>query len=350
MRRGQAGTSASGTITQFRTSSVKSLLGIALVALMAFTAAVVAAPAAAASTKGYTVTNLSHFVMRLSTVETQAQVDGTPKNGELPQPGYQLDPGQSGDFEVDSWSGNNTVVLTWRLLDEGGNDKGTARVALDVDASERFSSISSPEGLVATVQEGGSTPTVLDAPGTVVDSSSLSADTQAKLVSTLCVLDDAYCSFTMSGPRVASSQSVYLHNAQNRTCAPEHATAAKVDLEQLSTRWQITETAKTSVFGLFTTTITATYGQTESFSSSLTSSMALTVPPRWWGVIAADVPVWQYSGLFVIRLANTTWTIQNATWTTPRDDPSGFGYGYEMKVYQPSPTQAAVNPTDGTSC
>lgn len=310
-----------------------------------------AAASAAASTKGFTFTNLSHFSLHLTSVTTDGYLGDVPKNAELPQPGLQVDPGQAVDLEIDDVDGgNNLARLFFDVTDQTGEKQGTLELHIGISIWQSQSSIQSPENLVQGVNEGGGTPTVLDVSNTKVDASTLDVNAQANLASNLCVRDDISCSFVLTRPREATTRPTYLHNALNNTCNDETPTASQVDVQGLATRWEVSATAKTKILDTFTTSITARYGQVDTTTETTSSLVKMTVPAQWWGKTVLNVPVWQYTGTYLIRAADTAWTITNANYYEPREAASGTGTGVDLITYEPSPTERALYPTDSSSC
>lgn len=329
----------------------RALAGLFTLVLMTSILLSVPAAASAASTKGLTFTNLSHFSLHLTAVTTDDYFGSVAKNAQLPQPGLQLNPGQAVDLELDDVNGgNNRARLFFDVTDQTGEKQGTVELHIAISTWEYQSSIQSPENLVPEVREGGGTPTVLDVWNTQVDSSTLDVNSQATLVSNLCVRDDISCSFVLTRPREAATKPTYLHNALNNTCNDETPTASQVDVQGLATRWEVSATAKTKVLDTFTTSITARYGQIDTTTETTSSLVKMTVPAQWWGKTVLNVPVWQYTGTYLIKAPNTAWTITNANYYEPREAESGTGTGVDLITYQPSPTERALYPTDSSSC
>ncbi|MBB3752792.1 hypothetical protein FHT44_005304 [Mycolicibacterium sp. BK634] len=75
--------------------------------------------------------------------------------------------------------------------------------------------------------------------------------------------------------------------------------------------------------------ITAKYGHTWTNSKTFTQTMTVPVAPGYTSWIEGSVPVWNVTGDFTIKIGNSTYQLNGATFSTP--DPNGVG-SYVIKT------------------
>ena len=276
----------------------------------------------ASGTRAFWVHNYSSKTLRLANVTTTTGQ----KNRELPGIGTSFEPGATLNLQLDNLTSDNDVNLTFDAVDVDGKKVGDFSLYLAVDwmgvrYARQFGLMKQGVTLDATAPDIR----VFDLPNTRVDGTRLNNDQQSALVSNLCELDEATCRFTLSKNRESTkSQAKVIGELQhNSTCDPETFTVAKTDTRTLENSWSITASAEGGVEGIWKTSLSVTYAGKYVTSASFSQSQTMTLRKGQAGYFTSVIPVWRYTGTFVIDVKNTLWTFNNVTVDSPRPEVSG---------------------------
>jgi hypothetical protein len=296
--------------TTFRTCAA--VLGCALVGL------VLAGPAAATS-RSFTIVNLSSHALELETVKGLSYhfgFEGRPRDGE------RLMPGGVHDWELqDGW----TVGTLWTGVEVGYRVVGEGaafRAQLWLDGLYVNSWCGMDYG---SCTAGRSRVEVRDPPGTVVD---VPPADQAQRLRELCTNTSlAQCSFTPVAraarylPTLVASRVV---GNCDREDALETSVAADHTVQATNSIGASADpgAATSFIFAKAKDAFERAYGPWL-LERRYSSTMAIRVAPRHLGWIAATLPVLRDTGAFSLGLGETTFTLRGPYFDTP--DPSRVG-------------------------
>lgn len=273
-------------------------------------------------TRGFWVHNFSSKTLRLVKIETKTGH----KNRQLPGLGTSFEPGATLALQLDNLTTANEVNLTFDAVSIDGKKVGGFDLQLNVDwmgirYAHQFGLVNHGVVVDATAPDIR----VFDPANTRVDATRLDNDQQSALVSNLCEVDEAICRFTLTKNREpTTSQAKVVGELQhNSTCDPESFTVDKSGTRSLENSWSITASAETGVEGVWKTSLSATYAGKYQTSATFAQSQTMTLRKGQAGYFTSVIPVWRYTGTYVIDVKNTVWTFNNVTVDSPRPEVSG---------------------------
>lgn len=276
----------------------------------------------ASGTRGFWVHNFTSKTLRL--VNTQNRTGQ--KNRQVPGLGTSLEPGTTMELQLDNLTSQNDVNLSFDALNTDNKKVGSFDLQLNVDwmgvrHAQQFGLMNHGVVVDATAPDIR----VFDPANTRVDGTKLDNEQQSALVSNLCEVDEAICRFTLSQNRQATTSRAkvigeLLHNS---TCDPEAFTVEKTGTRTLENSWSITASAEGGVEGVWKASLSATYAGKYEVSSSFKQVKTMTLRKGQAGYFTSVIPVWRYTGTYVIDVKNTVWTFNNVTVDSPRPEVSG---------------------------
>jgi hypothetical protein len=237
----------------------------------------------------------------------------------------------SQDFEVTFRAfKSTTVTATYDVYDLTNTKIGRATIFLSNDA---VGDTSVSGGFVASPNWLQPLPLMTAKYGSdfqVQGSSSAPITIDASSPAAVAMLNDycnttnthATCTYTPSS-RTAGTQMHLL--AEGYTIPGGGNTTGTVSVSSgysasTATSWSVTVTAQTEMADILEAGISATYGQTVTWTNTFTAGASIPVDPGYTGYIWGNSPVINYSGTMQIKLGSTTYNIVNAGLATP--DPS----------------------------
>ncbi len=299
----------------------------------------------ASGTRGFWVHNYTSKTLKLVNVQNRTGQ----KNRQVPGVGTSFEPGTTLELQLDNLTTQNDVNLTFDALNTvdkkvGGFD---LQVSLDwtgIRYAHQFGLMNHGVVVDATAPDIR----VFDPPNTRVDGTTLDNEQQSALVSNLCELDEAICRFTLTRNRQATTSraKVVGELQHNSTCDPELFTVEKSGTRSLENSWSITASAEGGVEGVWKTSLSATYAGKYEVSSSFKQVKTMTLRKGQAGWFTSVIPVWRYTGTYVIDVKNTVWTFNNVTVDSPR--PEVTDVATVASVVRPlTPQEKAAYPDSG---
>ncbi|MEO6998553.1 MAG: hypothetical protein ABI112_10760 [Terracoccus sp.] len=248
------------------------------------------------------------------------------KNRQVPGIGTSFEPGTTLELQLDNLTSQNDVNLTFDALNTDDKKVGGFDLQVSVDwtgirYARQFGLVNHGVFVDATAPDIR----VFDPANTRVDGTKLDNEQQSALVSNLCEVDEAICRFTLTKNRepTSSRAKVVGELLHNSTCDPEVYTVEESGTRSLENSWSITASAEGGVEGVWKTSLSATYAGKYQTSASFKQEKTMTLRKGRAGWFTSVIPVWRYTGTYVIDVKNTVWTFNNVTVDSPRPEVSG---------------------------
>ncbi|MEP7332060.1 MAG: hypothetical protein ABI692_08220 [Terracoccus sp.] len=299
----------------------------------------------ASGTRGFWVHNYTSKTLKLVNLQNRTGQ----KNRQVPGIGTSFEPGTTLELQLDNLTTQNDVNLTFDALSIDDQKVGgfDLQVSLDwtgIRYARQFGLLNQGVVVDATAPDVR----VFDPANTRVDGTKLDNEQQSALVSNLCEVDEAICRFTLTKNRqpTTSRAKVVGELQHNSTCDPELFTVEKSGTRSLENSWSITASAEGGVEGVWKTSLSATYAGKYEVSSSFKQVKTMTLRKGQAGWFTSVIPVWRYTGTYVIDVKNTVWAFNNVTVDSPR--PEVTDVATVASVVRPlSPQEKAAYPDSG---
>ena len=285
--------------------------------------------------QGFTITNLSHYRLKLTQIQNAWSED------QLPPVGTIVEPGRAIGFQVTYRFGwIQRTSPDFQVLDANGNYIGMYQPTLEVGAfNTAHSYVYNSTGKIQH-SENANQLTVMDLAGSVIDVPA--GPGQAQVLNALCGNSSATCGFTptkrekVDGPPHQVGKKV-----KNNSDLPQESVFIVRDLVGTSSSVEVTPSVGVTIAGIVESSLSATYGQTWIQEHEFTQEEHLMIPPREQGWIVATEPMIRNTGDFILTMGNTTWKLRGVSFDSPDKDGSGT---FEKFTEKMTPQEQAAAP------
>jgi hypothetical protein len=276
--------------------------------------------------RGFLITNLTSTPMTLKSVTGDDHFEGRPEVGSV------LQPGQTADFEVQwRWLSNQNNDITY----SNGTSSVDARLTVWGADGTPTSTCSTVSGRDQCTTNGGTSISILEPAGTVVNIDGANAQAQAAALKQYCEKNPAAsCTFTpTSETRVKGPQHVLAGYANNGSGEGEmHVT--QTDTVSATNSVDISASVGANIAEIVDVQVTAAYGHSWSTSHAFETGVSHPVPAGYYGEITAIAPMIRDTGNFTIKIGNTTINLTGVYFDTA-DPNGGLQFGYTERPLTP---------------
>lgn len=263
-------------------------------------------------TRGYDITNNSQYDAKVVAVRDPGAGDSAPAVGTV------LKPGQSLHYEKVFYfmSANQTTVQLDFLKParDGGGKVASAGVRLYTETivGTAHSLVDQFEGRdKVTVTPYFNQITISDASPSTVTVNGTDAQAQAEVLNELCGSTRATCTFEQTKDRQQIRQKVVAGGGWNSQATARKQGYEAVASASATTSLELTASAKVTVMKAVETSISAKAGQSWTSTKTVRDTVEMSISPKHFGWIVADMPMYRDTGTFTIKLGNTTWVLSD---------------------------------------
>lgn len=276
------------------------------------TGVVAVTSAAMTVTRGYDIINDSQYDAKVVGVSNPGAGDAAPAIGSV------IKPGQSMHYEKVFYfmSANETTVQLDFLKparDGGGKVAGAGvRLYTETIVGTAHSLVDQFEGRdKVTVSPNFNTITISDAKASTVTVNGTDAQAQADVLNQLCGSTRATCTFEQTKERQQIRQKVVAGGGWNSQAVARKQGYEAIAVASATTNLELTATVKVTVLKAVETTISAKAGQSWTSTKTVRDTVEMSISPKHFGWIVADMPMYRDTGTFTIKLGNTTWVLND---------------------------------------
>jgi hypothetical protein len=276
-----------------------------------------AATAAVASsamtvTRGYDITNYSQYDAKVVGIQNPGAGDSAPAVGTV------LKPGESLHYEKVFYfmkANETTVQLDFlKPARDGGGKVASAGVRLYTETivGTAHSLVDQFEGRdKVTVTPYFNQISISDASPSTITVSGTDAQAQAQVLNQLCGSTRATCTFEQTKDRQQIRQKVVAGGGWNSQAQARKQGYEAIASASATTNLELTATAKVTVLKAVETSISAKVGQSWTSTKTVRDIVEMSISPKHFGWIVADMPMYRDTGTFTIKLGNTTWVLKD---------------------------------------
>lgn len=273
---------------------------------------VVAVKSAMTVTRGYDIVNNSQYDATVVRVSNPGAGDSAPAIGAV------IKPGQSLHYEKVFYfmSANETTVHLDFLKParDGGGKVASAGVRLYTESivGTAHSLVDQFEGRdKVTVSPYFNTITISDAGASTVTVNGTDAQAQADVLNQLCGSTRATCTFEQTKDRQQIRQKVVAGGGWNSQAVARKQGYEAIAVASATTNLELTATVKVTVLKAVETTISAKAGQSWTSTKTVRDTVEMSISPKHFGWIVADMPMYRDIGTFTVKLGQTTWVLKD---------------------------------------
>jgi hypothetical protein len=268
-------------------------------------------------TQGFEIRNLSSHDIRLSSIESPGNGDGTPAIGTV------LRPGDAIGYQKVFWFGNTPHTKLW-FTELSANGQVLFPVELWVDPFLNIPSVMTPGAdgagdlAFSGTGYGSKVLNFVDRPGAApIQVSPQDKQKQADLLGRLCAGGQAACTFTPTSSEAGPDLTARWLSDKN--IGTTTATVSYKDSLTIgsTTSVELTASAKVSLFGSVDLTMAGKYGQGWSQSKTAEITRSFPVPPGRRGIVEAFQPSIRQHGTFIVTMGNTRWELNDVHFDIP---------------------------------
>ena len=267
-------------------------------------------------TRGFSVTNVSGNVLRLTSFS------GNDAEDQLPTLGTVVQSGGSIRFEIAwLWARTHDVTANFDVVDPQGAVVGKYWATMRVHSMPAWTEQSSwaMVGGPGAVWGGGQEQYYGDEKDTVIELPASQAQAQADVLNRICTAGQATCTFTpTSRDENAWTGEHQIGEAwgNKRTTAYTKEFTASKNME-LTQSLEIGATTKLTVAKIFEASINAKYSRGWKQSEAYSDKTTLTVQPGTMTWPVGNFPIITDTGDFTVTMGNTTWILRGVTFEHP---------------------------------
>lgn len=276
-----------------------------------------------ASSRGFTITNLSGHKLRLS--GSSGTFEGQPDKNSIIQPGF------AQTFEVKYKFGYTyTAAAIYDVLDLNDNWVGSINLEMKVSTTSNDSSCTIHNGIQGawgSCDAGGTSVTVRDTANTDVEVPAGQGQQQAAVLNNLCLGNsNVTCTFTPT-----KQETVYVDSHKigvaygNKTSMPvtKELTATQVVGQKHSV--EVSGSAKGTIMKVVELSSTAKWNKEWNSSTTVTDKTTFQIPPGKKVWAEASFPMTRDTGDFTVSVGNTTWHLRGVYFDHPTSDTADQG-------------------------
>ena len=281
---------------------------------------VLATPAAAASTQGFQVLNLTGSTLKLISLSNE---EDNPQLPRIPAGGILYAPGFEPDFQVSHTYTRHDVEAKFEKIDRTGKKTGDLTLVFVVDGYGYPYSRKPFSGGVKVEGDGnnGKYLRVYDYYKSTIDASSWTSREQAYLVGAMCRHNTdsdggpVRCkgNITSQGPGdlAYANREVVDGPYGNSNCTPSKSLFSWNETKTITNSWAIEATVGAGSKDAWNTALTTKYGGSYVKSQEYSHSEEHQIQPGTRVAMIAQVPVIRHVGTYSIVAGPTEWTIKN---------------------------------------
>jgi hypothetical protein len=278
------------------------------------------------ATQGFTLYNWTSGDLEYIRAERDAdEID----NG--PSVGTKVGPGHSFHFEIDVPLVQETVVRPV-FKDANGNiwaidlvtDKNLeyGQLVYYTGTQSCFPSNQCNSGGVTSYpisRPGNIQAEFLDKANTVINVTAADKQKQADILNTICVGGTATCTYriTSTTDPFKGSKQLLGSTAFNESDAVATKTFSYTVTESATTSWDVTASAKTTLFKMIEASLAVKYGQSWTTTATFGEVLTQPLPPWSYGALFAQPFLTGVYGDFTVKLGNTTWNLKDVLFDYP---------------------------------
>lgn len=263
-------------------------------------------------TRGYDITNYSQYDAKVVDVRNPGAGDAAPAIGTV------LKPGESLHYEKVFYfmSANQTTVQLDFLKParDGGGKVASAGVRLYTETvvGTAHSLVDQFEGRdKVTVTPYFSQISISDASPSTITLEGADAQAQSDVLNQLCGSTRATCTFEQTKDRQQVRQKVVAGGGWNSQATARKQGYEAIAVASATTNLELTATVKVTVLKAVETSISAKAGQSWTSTKTVRDTVEMSISPKHFGWIVADMPMYRDTGTFTIKLGNTTWVLKD---------------------------------------
>jgi hypothetical protein len=269
-----------------------------------------ASPLPGFGTQGFDIYNWTSGDLTYIRAEDEAEeIDGGSKIGDVVSPGHLF------HFEIKKPNFSNTTVRPVFESESGA----IWAVNLQLERAT-FGPSPSTGGCYPSNQchTGETKVEFLDPANTVITVPLADKEKQANIINGLCIGGQANCSYDVT--KVVdknAAQEQYGNPVINDTPLMQGKTYTATFSESATTSWDVSATAKTTLFKLVETQLALKYARSYTSTASYSETKSLNAPAYSYGVITVQPGLTDVTGNVVIKLGNTTWNLNDVQFSYP---------------------------------
>lgn len=262
--------------------------------------------------QGFTITNLSHYKLVLTSINHQYVDDQMPKIGTVVQPGEAI------GFQIAwrfGWTQRPSPVF--QVIGDDGSVIGDYVPVLQVNEWNTPSSYIHTIPAVLAHTEGGNTLTVTDPAGTVIDIPAREGATQAKVLTELCGNSAVECTFTPTGQQKTAGPRHTVFETYNNSSMENLSVGEWSENVSVTQSLELTASVQASILDIVEFGFSATYGHSWTTDHAFARTEQMNLQPYYYGRIEASQPLIQTTGDFTLKINNATVIVRGVVFTTP---------------------------------
>lgn len=266
----------------------------------------------AAYHQGFTITNLSHYKMVLTSINHPYVDDQLPAIGTVVQPGEAI------GFQIAwrfGWTQRPSPVFD--VIGDDGSVLGRYIPVLQVNEfNSPSSSVHEIPSLLAHT-EGGTALTVTDPAGTVIDVPATQAGTQAKVLTDLCGNSAVTCTFTPTNQQKTLGPRHVVFETYNNASKENLSVGEWTEDVSVTQSLELTASVTANILDIVELGFSATYGHSWTTDHGFARTEQLNLDPYSYGKIEGSQPLIKTTGDFTVKINNATVIVRGVVFTTP---------------------------------